>query len=65
MRPSQGLPSVMVGLTEMVGREQDSELKRDALKAVAALAPKGCVAYIRQNLSILNWNDVDDSRLHK
>ena len=48
MRPEQGLASIMVGLTEMVGREQDWMLKRDALGALAVLAPRGYTRAIMQ-----------------
>jgi WD40 repeat protein len=54
MRPELGLPSVMVGLTEMVGREQDWMLKRDALGALAVLAPAGYTKAISQMFDALD-----------
>jgi len=34
MRPSKGIASVLVGLTEMIRLERDEMLKRDALAAL-------------------------------
>jgi hypothetical protein len=56
MRPTQGLPSVVVELTEMIARETDPLLKRDALAALSLLAPAGNDRAIVQLLGALDDN---------